>query len=166
MEGDPAAVARKIIDAGRYMVLATADEGGRPWPSPVWFAMSGYTEFFWVSSPAATHSRNIALRPAVGIVIFDSQAPIGAGQGVYMTAEARAVTDPEIDLRIGVFSRRSVAQNGSTWTPDDVRGEAPIRLYLARATTHSILAKDGKPDHRIMVDIRGMAPTPAQGGSR
>lgn len=148
------------------MVLATADEGGRPWASPVWFAMSGYAEFFWVSSPAATHSRNIALRPEVGIVIFDSQAPIGTGQGVYMTAEASAVTGPEIDRGIGVFSRRSVAQGGLGWTPDDVRDDAPIRLYLATATTHSILAKDGKPDHRIMVDIGRMAPTPAQGGSR
>jgi hypothetical protein len=166
MESDPAAAARRIIDAGQYMVLATADEGGRPWASPVWFATSGYTEFFWVSSPAATHSRNIALRPAVGIVIFDSQAPIGAGQGVYMTAEASAVTGPDIDRGIGVFSRRSVAQGGSAWTPDDVRGDAPIRLYLATASTHSILAKDGEPDHRIMLDIRGMAPTPAQGGSR
>jgi hypothetical protein len=83
-----------------------------------------------------------------------------------MTAEASAVTGPEIDRGIGVFSRRSVAQGGLGWSPDDVRGDAPIRLYLATATTHSILAKDGKPDHRIMVDIRRTAPTPAQGGSR
>ena len=83
-----------------------------------------------------------------------------------MTAEAIAVTGREIDRGIGVFSRRSVAQGGLGWNPDDVRGDAPIRLYLARATTHSILAKDGQPDHRIMVDIGGMAPTPAQGGSR
>ena len=147
------------------MVLATADEGGRPWASPVWFAMWRYAEFFWVSSPAATHSRNIALRPGVGIVIFDSQAPIGTGQGVYMTAEASAVTGPEIERGIGVFSRRSVAEGGPGWTPDDVRGDAPIRLYLATASTHSILAKDGKPDHRIMVDIPGMAPTSAHAGN-
>jgi hypothetical protein len=166
MENDAAAIARGIIDAGQYMVLATADEGGRPWASPVWFAMSGYMEFFWVSSPGATHSRNIALRPEVGIVIFDSRARIGGGQGVYMTAEAKAVTGLEIDRGIGVFSRRSVAEGGRGWTPDDVRGDAPIRLYLARASTHSILAKDGKPDHRIMVDLRGMAPTAAQGGNR
>jgi hypothetical protein len=59
-----------------------------------------------------------------------------------------------------------VAQGGPGWTPDDVRGDAPIRLYLATATTYSILAKDGKPDHRIMVEIRRMAPTPVDGGSR
>jgi predicted pyridoxine 5'-phosphate oxidase superfamily flavin-nucleotide-binding protein len=31
--------AREIIDAGRYMVLATADEHGVPWASPAWYAL-------------------------------------------------------------------------------------------------------------------------------
>jgi hypothetical protein len=30
VDDDPVAVAREIIDAGQYMVLATADESGRP----------------------------------------------------------------------------------------------------------------------------------------
>jgi Pyridoxamine 5'-phosphate oxidase len=30
-----AAVAREIIDANRYMTLATADGDGRPWAAPV-----------------------------------------------------------------------------------------------------------------------------------
>lgn len=74
---------------------------------------------------------------------------------VYMTAEAKALTGSDIDREIEVFSRRSVAQGGPGWTADDVRGYAPIRLYRAPALSHSMLAKDGKPDHRIMVDIRG-----------
>src|SRR6266508_544280 len=89
---DTAAVARRIVDANLYMVLATADATGRPWASPVYFANSGYDEFFWVSSPDATHSRNIAARPQVGIVVFDSQVPIGTGQGVYMAAVAEQVS--------------------------------------------------------------------------
>src|SRR4029453_15973481 len=39
-------VARAIIDGNRYMVLGTADEGGRPWVSPVYYAPSGYSELF------------------------------------------------------------------------------------------------------------------------
>jgi hypothetical protein len=34
-ERHPAAIARAIIDANLYMVLATADQAGRPWVSPV-----------------------------------------------------------------------------------------------------------------------------------
>ena len=36
------------------------------------------------NTPDVTHSRNIAVRPEVGIAIFDSHAAIGAGQGVYI----------------------------------------------------------------------------------
>jgi nitroimidazol reductase NimA-like FMN-containing flavoprotein (pyridoxamine 5'-phosphate oxidase superfamily) len=52
---DPTATARAIIDANLYMVLGTADEAGRPWVSPVYFAHSGYNEFFWVSRPETKH---------------------------------------------------------------------------------------------------------------
>jgi nitroimidazol reductase NimA-like FMN-containing flavoprotein (pyridoxamine 5'-phosphate oxidase superfamily) len=64
---------RDIIEASSYLVLATADTAGRPWSTPLYFAHIGFTEFFWVSSPDVTHSRNIAVRPEVGIVVFDSQ---------------------------------------------------------------------------------------------
>ncbi|HWM22686.1 MAG TPA: pyridoxamine 5'-phosphate oxidase family protein, partial [Ilumatobacteraceae bacterium] len=60
------AQARAILDANRYMTLATADESGVPWASPVWFASADYRAFFWVSAPGARHSRNLAARPQVG----------------------------------------------------------------------------------------------------
>ena len=72
---------RDIIEANRYLVLATADATGRPWSSPVYFAHIDFSEFFWLSLPDVTHSRNIAARPEVGIVVFDSQVAIGTGQG-------------------------------------------------------------------------------------
>ena len=56
-------IARTIIDANLYMTLGTADEAGRPWVSPVYYAFAGYEEFFWVSSPEATHSRHLPGRP-------------------------------------------------------------------------------------------------------
>lgn len=154
-ERTPGAVAREIIDANLYMVLATADESGRPWASPVYFANAGYFEFFWVSSPEATHSHNIARRAEVGIVIFDSRVTIGTGQGVYMTAIAEAVPPEGVEQGINLFSRRSLAHGGVPWTTADVQteGESAIRLYRATAAAHSILAKDGLPDHRIPVDI-------------
>ena len=147
---DRAAIARRIIDENLYMVLGTADGSGRPWATPVYFASSGDREFFWVSSPHATHSRNIAVRAEVGIVIFDSRASIGAGQGVYMTAVAEEAAGPDVERGVGVFSRRSQQHGGQPWTVDDVRRE--IRLYRAVASGHSMLAKDGRPDHRIPVE--------------
>jgi nitroimidazol reductase NimA-like FMN-containing flavoprotein (pyridoxamine 5'-phosphate oxidase superfamily) len=150
-ERNPGDVAREIIDANLYMVLATADETGRPWASPVYFANTGYTEFFWVSPPEATHSRNIARRSDVGIVIFDSRVPIDTGQGVYMTGIAEAVEPAGIERGIDVFSRRSLAHGGRAWTTADVQteGGSAVRLYRATGAEHSILADDGRPGHRI-----------------
>lgn len=141
----------RLVEASPYLVLATADATGRPWSSPVYFAHIGLTEFFWVSSPEVTHSRNIAVRPEVGIAIFDSRAPIGAGQGVYMSAVAKLLGDGEIARGVEAFSHRSVRHGGPEWTSEDVRPGAGLRLYRATADAHWILAKDGKPDHRIPV---------------
>src|SRR4029453_16641327 len=44
---DPATVAREIIDANRYMTLATADGAGRPWAAPVWYAHRDYHNLLW-----------------------------------------------------------------------------------------------------------------------
>jgi pyridoxine/pyridoxamine 5'-phosphate oxidase len=158
MAEDPADTVRGIIDASLYMVLGTADETGRPWASPVYFANAGYAEFFWVSSPEAAHSRNIAVRPQVSIVIFNSQVPIGTGQGVYMAAVAQEVIGAEFDRGVEIFSRRSLAHGGAAWTRKDAQAEAGLRLYRATAQDHSILAKDGRPDHRIAAHVNVPGP--------
>jgi Pyridoxamine 5'-phosphate oxidase len=145
--------ARDIIEASRYLVLATADAAGRPWSSPVYFAHAGFTEFFWVSSPDVTHSRNIEVRPEVGIVIFDTHAAIRTGQGVYMSAAAKLVEADQVARGIETFSRRSVAHGGGEWTIGDVLPGTGLRLYRATADAHWILARDGQPDHRIPVPL-------------
>jgi nitroimidazol reductase NimA-like FMN-containing flavoprotein (pyridoxamine 5'-phosphate oxidase superfamily) len=136
---DPAALAREIIDANRYMTLATADGDGRPWATPVWYAHQGYTNLFWVSRPGARHSRNLAVRPEVGIVIFDSTVPEGEGQAVYVEALAEEVDEAGREAGIAVISRRSEAQGAARWGVADVTGPAPLRLYRARASAHFIL---------------------------
>ena len=151
--GRAAQTAQDIIEASRYLVLATADAAGRPWSSPVYFAHIGFTEFYWVSSPEVTHSRNIAVRPEVGIAVFDSHAEIGTGQGVYASAAATLLEDGETARGIEAFSRRSVAHGGHAWTSGDVRRGAGLRLYRATADSLWILAKDGQPDHRIPVTV-------------
>ena len=147
-QDDPAALAQEIIDANRYMTLATADVDGRPWAAPVWYAHQGYADFFWVSRPGARHSRNVAGRPEVGIVIFDSTVPEGEGQAVYVEAVAEEVDGAERERGIGIISRRSEAAGAGPWGVEDVSGPAPHRLYRARASEHFVL---GAHDQRIAV---------------
>jgi nitroimidazol reductase NimA-like FMN-containing flavoprotein (pyridoxamine 5'-phosphate oxidase superfamily) len=147
---DPATVAREIIDANRYMTLATADGDGRPWAAPVWYAHRDYTDLLWLSRPEARHSRNLAVRPEVGIVIFDSTVPEGSGQAVYVEALAGELGGAELEEGIAVVSRRSEAHGAARWDVGDVTGSAPLRLYRARASAHFVLAAD---DRRLAVRL-------------
>jgi nitroimidazol reductase NimA-like FMN-containing flavoprotein (pyridoxamine 5'-phosphate oxidase superfamily) len=147
---DLGAIAKAIIDSNLYLTLGTADETGRPWVSPVYYATEGYAQFYWVSSPEATHSRNLAARPEVAIVVFDSRAPIGAAQAVYMSALAEELSGDDLDRGIAIFSRRSETHGASEWTRDDVSLPARHRLYRAAASEHSVL---GPQDRRTRVTL-------------
>jgi nitroimidazol reductase NimA-like FMN-containing flavoprotein (pyridoxamine 5'-phosphate oxidase superfamily) len=144
--------AQQIIDANRYMTVATTDAGGGPWASPVWFAHVDYREFFWVSDPDARHSRNLAQRPEAAIVIFDSSVPPDQAEAVYLTATAKPVTDG-----IEIFSERSVAQGLPEWTLADVTAPARLRLYKATVTERWVL---GGGSVRVRDVEGGQAPRP------
>jgi nitroimidazol reductase NimA-like FMN-containing flavoprotein (pyridoxamine 5'-phosphate oxidase superfamily) len=146
---DPVADARAVIDSNSYMTLGTADESGRPWVSPVWFAHSGYREFFWVSSPDAQHSRNLAARPEVSIVIFDSQVSPGDAEAVYVSARAEELSGDQLESGIEVFSRKSESDGLPAYSREDAEAPAMLRLYRAVATEHFAL---GEGSRRIPVD--------------
>ena len=67
------------------------------------------SDFYWVSSPRARHSRNLEQCPAVEIVIFDSTAPVGQGEAVYIAATVvlllRAI-EPPADAKVTMSCAR------------------------------------------------------------
>jgi pyridoxine/pyridoxamine 5'-phosphate oxidase len=132
----------EIIAANRYMVLATADAGGVPWASPVWFATEDQRTFYWISDPNARHSRNIAARPEIAIVIFDSSVTPGDASAVYMEARAEQCGTEGFD----VFARESEAQGLWITKPEEVQAPAKHRLYRAIAGEQTML---GAGDARI-----------------
>ena len=141
--------ARAIIDANSYLTLATADEDGRPWATPVWFACDRYTDFFWLSRPTTRHSVNLARRPQVSLVIFDSTTPINHGQAVYAEAEAVQLPPADLGAAVAVYSARATAAGSRAWHPADVLAPSAFRLYRARATAHYIL-----DDHDTRIPVR------------
>jgi pyridoxine/pyridoxamine 5'-phosphate oxidase len=147
---DHAAVARELIDSVQYMTLATSDEAGVPWASPVWFAHEGYQRFLWVSKPDARHSRNLGAHPEAGIVIFDSTVPMGTGQAVYVETTVDELHGDDEERGIEIFSARSQANGGPAWAVNDIRAPAPLRLYRATASAHYVL---GANDERVAVTL-------------
>ena len=143
--------ARAIVDANSYMTLATADADGAPWASPVWFAHEQYETFLWMSQPGARHSRNIAARREIAIVIFDSTVSPHQRNAVYVEAAAAIVPDAELADAVAVYAARSVARGLETLAREEVSGDAPWRLYRARASAVYVL--EDEHDRRVAVHL-------------
>ena len=145
-------IARGILAAGRYVVLATADADGVPWSSPVWFATDDRRALYWVSHPEARHSRNIAVRPRIALTVFDSTVEAGHGQAVYMSATAEQLVDPAaVERGLTVFSVEAARQGLGDWGLDRISGPARLRLYRANVDEHWILDPDSPHDVRVSV---------------
>ena len=144
--------ARRVIGANRYMTIGTVDEAGHPWVSPVWFATEDYVDFYWVSSPEAKHSRNLAVHQDVAIAIFDSSVPVGGAEAVYLRGVATELTGAELASGLEVFDSASQRDIGRGWSLDDVEGSADFRLYRATVSEHWVLIRGGDPEHGSGVD--------------
>jgi hypothetical protein len=147
--GKDADLARQVIDDGRYLVLATADPEGNPWPTPVWYARKG-REFVWVSWPDTRHSHNIETRSTIGFVIFETPVPVeGRPRAVYAEATAAEVPEVDRDRCIDIYDRHSRAQGLGTWTADRVVAPANLRLYHAVVSRLFVL----QPDRDIRIEV-------------
>jgi nitroimidazol reductase NimA-like FMN-containing flavoprotein (pyridoxamine 5'-phosphate oxidase superfamily) len=162
---DLAARVHRVIDDNVYMVLGTADADGRPATAPVFFAADGARDFYWISSPDVTHSVNLARRPEVSIVLFDSRAPVGTGgeSAVYMVGTAGQVPDDEIEQGLA-FYPGPPERGARARTVAELQPPALYRLYRARVAEHFVLcplegggvpcAEHGKAyDHRTRVEL-------------
>lgn len=149
------ALARRVIDANHYMTLGTVDPDGSPRLSPVYFTAARYQDLYWLSVPDAHHSCNIAARPDVQIVIFDSTVRVGAGEAVYLGAAAHLVDDDELDAVCGEAFRTTAGAR--QYTAAELRAEEPFRLYVARIASCEVHVPGRDPVHGTGIDRRAPA---------
>jgi nitroimidazol reductase NimA-like FMN-containing flavoprotein (pyridoxamine 5'-phosphate oxidase superfamily) len=149
---DHAGMARRLIDGNLYMVLGTANARGVPWGSPVFFSPHDYREFYWVSSPDTLHSRNLAERAEISIVIFDSRAVVGTAEAVYVAGIAQQVPDDELGPAAAIYNGRLPEQKH--FLPDELVAPGRFRLYRATAIEHSVLIRGGDPEYGKGADSR------------
>jgi nitroimidazol reductase NimA-like FMN-containing flavoprotein (pyridoxamine 5'-phosphate oxidase superfamily) len=158
---DLVAHARAIIDATLYLTLGTADPHGHPWTSPVYFAPAGDREFVWLSDPDARHSRHLAERPQVSLVVFDSTVAPYHGRAVYAVGEARELSGGDLDRALEVYPRRD-GRGAAPVTRAEVTAPAPYRLYRATATDLWVLCprepRQPCPLHGLAKDHRTRVP--------
>lgn len=87
--------AKSIIEKIIYITIATVSKDGKPWNSPVYSAYDKKFNFFWASWKENEHSKNVRNNNDVFLVIYDSTAPEGTGEGVYIKAKAQELNDPK-----------------------------------------------------------------------
>ena len=150
---DPADAARRILEANRYVVLATVDAQGEPWATPVWFAHHGLDTLLWVSPPESRHSQALAAEPRVAATVFDSGVEPGHGTAFYGRGRAAECPAAELGDRIAVYSEQSVAQGIGPWDAGRVSGDARLRLYVAHLDEVSVLLDTDGPERRLPVDV-------------
>ena len=151
-----ARMARDVIDANAYLVLGTTDPGGTPRLSPVFYGVHEYRDFYWVSHPDAHHSANVAARPVVSWVVFDSSVTVRETRAVYCSGEAREVPAGELDDHVGVAFRE--IRGARSFAAEALSGP-DLRLYVARAATWEVHVAGSHPTYGTGTDRR-VAVTP------
>ncbi|PPS91424.1 hypothetical protein BZZ08_00304 [Streptomyces sp. MH60] len=142
----------RLLAQHRYLVLGTADGEGRPWASPVFFAADGPHRILWVSSPDSRHSRNIAARPEVAITVFDTAAPVGGAEAVYL--EATAGPAPDDARAADLASLNTRLPTGHQLVPKDLGPAGPLLVYQATVPRHFVLIRGGDARFDNVTDAR------------
>lgn len=144
--------AKIIIENIQYMTVATVCEDGTPWNSPVATAYDEDLNFYWKSWTENQHSKNIVRNQGIFIVIYDSRAKAGEGEGVYIKAIAKPLLEHEeqdiVDAYTVLKNRSGFASSEYT---EFVKG-IPRRIY--KAVPQQIWMNDGSSKNGGFIDIR------------
>ncbi|HEX7963296.1 MAG TPA: pyridoxamine 5'-phosphate oxidase family protein [Candidatus Saccharimonadales bacterium] len=121
--------AKRLIEQNIYAAIATADSAGRPWNSPVFVVYDDELNFYWASGVKSQHSQNIHENSHIFLVLFDSTVEWGKGEGVYIQARAKELTNlADITKACKLRYQRQPKANQS---PSDFTGVLPRRVYRA-----------------------------------
>lgn len=124
--------AKKIISENIYCVVASASKDGKPWISPVFYGYDDDYNIYWISDKDSRHSDLIRHNPQVAIVIFNSQAPEGEGDGVYFEAKVEEISDKtEAEKAFKIRDARAKVAEFKVKRVEEVTGNGQWRVYKA-----------------------------------
>jgi hypothetical protein len=123
----PNPTAKAIIDQIKYTTIATVGSDGQPWVTPVAAVHDADYNFYWASWTENQHSKNVAARSNIAIVIYNS-TPVGDSEpGVYIRAKAIQLTDEQEVASVALLLE-------DPYNPSEGEyylGEYPRRIYKA-----------------------------------
>ena len=96
--------AKSIFDDNVLGVLATVNEDGSPWSTPLHVVTDG-TAVYWFSKDTTMHSQNIARDGRVSLALFSPDESKGP-KGVYINGRAEKLTGDDDKRAREVFIAR------------------------------------------------------------
>jgi uncharacterized protein YhbP (UPF0306 family) len=141
-----------ILSRTEYATIATVDENGSPWNAPVYVAYDDHFNFYWGSYKESQHSKNIRNNPKVFLVIYNSTARPGTGEGIYVKATCGELTGPQ-DI---AFAHKLIQKRRYPipyWKLEQFQtSNAPIKLY--RAAPQKIWTNGDTKIDGTYIDVR------------
>lgn len=109
--------AANILKTIHYINIATVCADGSPWNTPVSASFDENLNFYWGSSADNVHSQNIRYDARSFVVIYDSTADEGIGEGVYMSGRVEELEEGSASVRKYCFTPERV------WINDEAKNE-------------------------------------------
>jgi uncharacterized protein YhbP (UPF0306 family) len=85
-----------LLDGSTLCAISTVSPGPTAHVNTAYFVWNHEWDIFWVSDPAARHSRNIRARPSTAIAVYDSHQVWGTpDRGIQLLGSARQLAARE-----------------------------------------------------------------------
>ena len=97
---------RELLEAQTTMTLATADEHGNAFATPLFYYPQSDLTLFWLSSADSRHSANLRVRPQASVAVY---APVNRWKkirGAQLQGTVSEVSDPQQRRQIIAGYRR------------------------------------------------------------
>lgn len=152
MSKDYNQIAKDILKSIKYASVATVTPERKAWNTPVAHDIDESYNIYWYSDKENQHSINIRNNPHVFIAIYDSTAPEGEGEGVYIEALVEELTD-EQEINKALQINPENTERATEFLGDNIR-----RCYKAipqRMWVNDAEENNGRfiRDYRVAIDI-------------
>ena len=120
-----------ILANQKYCTISVCSLDAKPWITPVFYATDEKLNLFWLSENSAKHSSLLETNSLASLVIYDSNASMGAGNALYMSGKVCISPESLTDNALSLLREKvgSSSEFSDRYTREDVSGESPWRLY-------------------------------------
>jgi len=143
---------KPLIKSIPYITLSSVDLENNPCSSPLNSAYDENYNFYWKSPIETQHSQNIIINNKVFWVLFDSNAKVGTGIGIYFKGKAYQLEENDIkDAQKGsdLIARRvgkvgSLVMKFLKMSPRRVYKAVPEEIWINTLRMDGLHVLDGK----------------------